>query len=626
MGRPFSSELNKIPSIIDWSFNIPIDTIQKFISSNSKTPLFIVGSGGSLSACSFISQLHCETGTHARALTPLAIMRSKNLLHNSKILFISSNGNNRDIINAFKTVMKYEPVDVFSLIMGQNSKLGEFTRRFTISNYAELNIPTGKDGFLATNSLLAYFIVFARVYNTMNDSIKLDNCYKIGNDDLLIIKQFASQIHTDTTIHILYDKWGNSIAIDLESKLTEAAINTVLLSDYRNFGHGRHHWFAKRNTNSGIVGLSSPTENELAEMTLSKIPKDIPSLLLQSSYNGPMASIDLLIKIFYLVRELGIVRGIDPGRPGVPTFGRQLYHLNYYSLINKKEKFPEKVALAIKRKIDEYNLNRIDRGRLLEVYHAYKLFVKKLSTAKFGAVIFDYDGTLCEATNRYTGISDKMADALAKLLSNNILVSIVTGRGKSVRESLQKKLSLKYWDKIIIGYYNGSDIGYLNDNNHPILHTEYDNELQIMHNKIIEYGLVSNKNAKLRPKQLTISISPNSDLPNIKRKIRSLKDKYIVSNIKIFESDHSIDIIPSNVSKLNFYNIILDLLKSKQNDILCVGDKGMWPGNDCELLSTPYSLSVDEVSDDLNSCWNLAGPGIKYTDATLYYLSYLKLI
>jgi hypothetical protein len=37
-------------------------------------------------------------------------------------------------------------------------------------------------------------------------------------------------------------------------------------------------------------------------------------------------------------------------------------------------------------------------------------------------------------------------------------------------------------------------------------------------------------------------------------------------------------------------------------------------------LATEYSLSVDQVSSDPDTCWNLASPGIKNKDATLEYL------
>ena len=56
---------------------------------------------------------------------------------------------------------------------------------------------------------------------------------------------------------------------------------------------------------------------------------------------------------------------------------------------------------------------------------------------------------------------------------------------------------------------------------------------------------------------------------------------------------------------------------------LCIGDYGNVEGNDYELLTTKYSLSVDRVSKNAECCWNIAPSGMKGLDATIYYLSRL---
>jgi hypothetical protein len=58
--------------------------------------------------------------------------------------------------------------------------------------------------------------------------------------------------------------------------------------------------------------------------------------------------------------------------------------------------------------------------------------------------------------------------------------------------------------------------------------------------------------------------------------------------------------------------------------ILCIGDRGRWPGNDYALLGSPFALSVDEVSPDPLSGWNLAAPGRRGVTAALDYLEGLE--
>lgn len=76
------------------------------------------------------------------------------------------------------------------------------------------------------------------------------------------------------------------------------------------------------------------------------------------------------------------------------------------------------------------------------------------------------------------------------------------------------------------------------------------------------------------------------------------------------------DIVCKRVSKCNILN--------DDEKILCIGDCGNVVGNDFELLSTPFSLSVDKVSRSIDSCWYLCPDNIKGVEATLFYLRHIK--
>jgi len=93
------------------------------------------------------------------------------------------------------------------------------------------------------------------------------------------------------------------------------------------------------------------------------------------------------------------------------------------------------------------------------------------------------------------------------------------------------------------------------------------------------------------------------DATELIQKIETI-DSLKLKNIKIVESTHSIDLLSNDVSKTDLIKYIKKNI-SEQLEILCIGDRGKWPGNDFELLSYPYSLSVNEVSANSHSCWNL---------------------
>ena len=89
-----------------------------------------------------------------------------------------------------------------------------------------------------------------------------------------------------------------------------------------------------------------------------------------------------------------------------------------------------------------------------------------------------------------------------------------------------------------------------------------------------------------------------------------------MKGIRVWRSSHSMDIVVfREVSKLR---VIED-----PDRTLCIGDYGTVEGNDYEMLTSKFSLSVDRVSKNAESCWNIAPSGMKGLDATLYYLSRL---
>jgi hypothetical protein len=60
-------------------------------------------------------------------------------------------------------------------------------------------------------------------------------------------------------------------------------------------------------------------------------------------------------------------------------------------------------------------------------------------------------------------------------------------------------------------------------------------------------------------------------------------------------------------------------------EILTMGDQGAWPGNDAALLEHRYSLSVDMPSRRLDRAWKLAPAEKRDVDATLWYLERMVL-
>jgi HAD superfamily hydrolase (TIGR01484 family) len=626
MGKPFKKEIDESFATIKWALEQNTDSIYENVFSNTNKPLYIVGSGGSLSACHFVASIYQNLGNVAKAITPLDIYYSRFALKEAKVLFLSSGGRNNDILFAFKIAVQNHAREITTICMHKNTPLTKLANTYSVSKGIEFEIPTKKDGFLATNSLTAFFTVLAKAAGIINLSdIKREFTSSFKKE----ISSFVEKLNYNSTITILYGGWGTAIAFDIESKFTEAALGSVLLADYRNFGHGRHHWFAKRTNNSAIIALVTPEEKQIAEKTINLIPSDIPKLVIRSDRNWANSSIELLIKSYYLVNAVGEEFNIDPGRPGVPEFGSKLYHLKYSSFykrcVNINISLDEEYAILKKTK--KHSIHELQQNELEFWRNKYSSFINHLSESKFSSIVFDYDGTLCPYDKRYVGyLPEIITRELIRLLKFGITIGIATGRGKSVRKDIQKsRIPKQYWKNIIIGYYNGAEISSLNDETCPKRGSKPNLKLAIIEKEIKRLELpYIGLEINLRPSQLTIMTPDASNWDIIKELVQNIVMASSDGELQLFESSHSIDIVPrKQVSKLNVVNKCIEI--SGSENCLTIGDKGQWPGNDYELLSTPYSLSVDDVSTHPNSCWNLSSVGIKNSDATIEYLKQLSI-
>lgn len=621
MGKPFKHEIQSAIQTIAWTLTQDLRDMAADLFRHRDVPVFIVGSGGSLSACYMAAYLYQSLGVVAKAITPFDLFYALPAMKNVKILFISASGKNSDILFAFNTAIKTEPISLLSICMKKNTKLKELASSYSsTAKVYELTLPSGKDGFLATNSLIGYFGILLKSFghNYLAEQFEIPTAFHAG------LKKFISKIDKSFSFMVLYGGCAQPVAMDIESKFIEAALGDVSVSDYRNFAHGRHHWFAKRGATSCIIALITEGEEKLAEKTLSLLPKSIPVMRIESKLTDPVASLDLLHKAFYLVQIIGEIQKIDPGRPGVPDYGSKLYNLKYAAKLKKTSDVVETIIL---RKANCKSVNYLCDSEYLYWKKAYQATRLKYDETVFGAIIFDYDGTLCSFEDRFNALTIEVVNNILKILEGGIVLGIATGRGKSVRQELQKAIPQRYWKNVIVGYYNGSDIAFLSDDTKPLTGPCNDPTLVKLHSLFESSSFTLKFNTELRPFQLTIEVQDTKNWNRIKPLVLQQVKSLTPVGVELLESTHSIDIVKKpECSKLNLLPICKKLIRTgRSENVLCVGDKGQWPGNDYELLAHQYSLSVNEVSSDPESCWNFASPGVKNVNALIEYFSLMTI-
>lgn len=628
MARPYVSEMAKLPETFEWAISERVDGLRQAVRTAGLLPLRAIGSGGSLTVAHVLTYLHQRyTNRISAVATPLEAIYEPLDVGVAHWL-LSAGGSNVDILAAARTLIEREPRQLAVLCGRENSPLAELCRIYPFTDLLLFPPPAGKDGFLATNSLFGFTTLLARAYaaefhgdDQWLEAIRVvREVVEDTSATLASWKADTSALWTRPTTLVLFGSSTRIGAVDLESKFTEAALGNMQLADYRNFAHGRHHWLAKRGNSSAVLALITDADRSLAERILNLIPAGIPQARLFLPGNATATTLLSILAALRIVGWAGIARGIDPGRPGVPAFGRKLYNLTLPRIASAAGGTVSlRDAAAITRKAG-LSLQRLEAdGELKHWRTALDVFRNRLLNARFAGVVFDYDGTVVDTRDRFRPPSTEMSAELIRLLKAGAWIAVATGRGASVRRDLQACLPPVFWDRVVVGYYNGAESALLSDDHVPDGRDTPCQKLGSLATALRTHPeLTRSVKQTDRPYQITLEAGralPENRLWDIAHQVIMIVG---ATDVCVTRSSHSVDIVAAGVSKVN----VVARLRKEIGDapLLAIGDRGRWPGNDYELLREPFSLGVDEISLDLETCWNLAQPGQRGPAATLDYL------
>jgi haloacid dehalogenase-like hydrolase len=608
VGRPYQDELNELGSVPE---RLPAEALARLrdaIAAGLDAGIVVVASGGARVVADWFCQLHLAvSGRAAASLTPLQYASLPEPLE-AATWFISASGSHADVMHACRAAIGAGSRRVAALVGRADSPLSQLLWKAGHTHAVSLNHLAGMDGFLATNSLWSMVLALAYAYRV--DGLDSKDALAESSQSML---GWAARSAASLTMErangssvILHDAWTRLGALDFEIRSTEVSLHRVWRTDFRNFGHGRHYWLADRGSESEVIALMTLASHPLGDSTLAEFPPAVIAHKILVPFEGVLGSAASLAWSMFQVGISGLARGRDPGRPGVPKFGERLYEGQYSwpTLRLNRDSF----SLALERKVGRAiarNLGDADRDRWQT---AYSCFVRRLSAAVIRGVVFDFDGTLVDTDRRFDPIEPSIVQLLNDLLKANVLVGIATGRGDSAYRSLQAAIPQELREHVIVGYHNGAEVRSLNIavddlDGLPSL-PDISSVAALLDSTTLLQGLAR---VRTRPAQCTVTPRTGVSLESLWSYCSELINTTCPGlGLNVQMSSHSIDITARFATKLRVVDALTKAIHCKPENILRVGDKGAWPGNDHELLRAPLGLSVYECSLHPDSCWNLA--------------------
>ena len=620
MTTRYARELDALKQVYAAALSVNINEIIQLVESQLDSPLIAIGSGGSFSMASFAAQLHERmTGRLSKASTPLAYLQGP--APEAAVLCLSANGRNRDIRATFKAASVAERGPVSALVLAEQTPLHELAAKYSVANVASIRDESFRDGFLAVATLVASSVALVRAYGTVTSSdIVLPSCLQDLEREALdqlnfkMIPDLAAKVIAKPTVSVLFSPLLTATAVDLESRFVEAALGDLHATDFRNFGHGRHHWIAKRGQETGVLALVGSTCAKLADQTLSLLPDTLEKCRIDFHGREICQMISGIIVGLYLSLASAEAAGIDPGKPGVPLFGRKLYALGpgpttvSPAIVNRD-------AAVYRKRGQATSYSYMDNKQWIS---AYERVVARLSKTELGGVIFDYDGTLCDNKDRFNALPTNVALALERVADLGLCIGVATGRGPSAGVAIRMSLDKKLWGDIVIGYYNGGVISRLLDDRDPIVESDPPTTLL---DRLLNAPAFSKSKINGNSAQITIRLSDGLPLGEAIEHARGVIAT-TEERANVTASSHSIDIVLGTASKHDVVKEVSAIAQGRE--CLRIGDQGRWPGNDAGILDHPFGLSVNSVSPHLNHCWNLAPAGVRGVSAALFYLNCLS--
>ena len=295
-----------------------VDGIKKFFSDEPTRPLIATGHGGKYSQAVYAALLYGTYQSLGRAITCYSCNSlSDATIQNSKMLLVSKGMSNIDIQYIAKRCIDLNP-DYTCAVRFKGEKeddalIRKLEEKCRYSFQYDLEIA---DGFISIRSIFMLMALFYKAFTGDDDFVsKLQlNLNPEANYTYSSADNIASVPSLDKISHftVLYGSYGEPVAYNIESNLVEAGIASCMVSDYKNYTHGRFmlegNYIKSKyhpSTDAALICLVTPRETNIYEKLLEQLPSHLPVITIRTDFLTPLASLDLLYKANVFASHLG---------------------------------------------------------------------------------------------------------------------------------------------------------------------------------------------------------------------------------------------------------------------------------------------------------------------------------
>lgn len=312
-----------------------INRLHQFFFDEPTRPLIATGHGGKFSPAVYAALLYSSYLSLGRAVTCFSCNSlSDATIQNSKILLVSKGIANIDINFIANRCVDLNPEHTCSVrVKCEKDEKKKYQKTINKLNEKCKNnsflFDIGlEDGFISIRSVYFYMSLLYRAFfpsdNHFVSKLELNPIasenYSYESANRLESVPSLSNIKHFT---VLYGSYGEPVAYNIESNIVEGGIASCMISDYKNYTHGR--FLAEGNfiksqyypqTEAALICLVTPREANIYEELLDAMPMHLPIITIRTDLLTPLATIDLLYKANMFVAELGEkYHGTNPNDP-----------------------------------------------------------------------------------------------------------------------------------------------------------------------------------------------------------------------------------------------------------------------------------------------------------------------